>query len=136
MSQGLRHGCGAQLRTGHALVLRFCSLTRQVTDSGDLRTALNTLDSVFKLDTTALHDPRLLFALRQQEFVELLRQRTPESTVAALSALSHCRALCAVLQHVPMRRARPLRACQQAHPPRLRPAAAQSACGRSWRPWP
>ena len=64
---------------------RFCDLTRQVTSSGDLRTALNTLDNVFKLDTTALHDLRLLFALRQQEFVELLRTSTPESTAAALS---------------------------------------------------
>lgn len=76
----------AHTRTGNALVLRFCELTRQVADRGDLRTALSTLNSVFKLDTTALHDPRLLFSLRQQEFVELLRgKRDAESTAAALS---------------------------------------------------
>lgn len=76
-----------QERTGNDLCLRYCELIKALL-SGDgpgvSKAALDTLSAIPSLDTSALHDPRLQFALRQQEFTELLRKGGPDCELAAL----------------------------------------------------
>ena len=78
-----------QERTGNDLVLRYCELIKAVLNGDGLgvsRAALDTLSAVPRLNTSALHDPRLVFALRQQEFTELLRKGGPDCELAAIRA--------------------------------------------------